>query len=163
VRKNSSLYAYTLVALSVFFACCILILPLPRYLSLIKPDLLCLVLIYWVANLQERDGISLSFITGILVDLLTGVTLGVNAFSFSLMAFLTINMRMRLRLYGVSSQILVVCFLVTVNRISLLLFMLIINKVKFSFINLLPIVATIGIWPLVYTVLSNYQKNLRIS
>ncbi len=73
-----------------------LVIPLEAW-SVFRPDLVLIGLFYWRLYRPDRCTISLVFAVGILVDTLSGTTLGLNAFSKTVMMVLIGRFGRRLR------------------------------------------------------------------
>ncbi|MCD8513982.1 MAG: rod shape-determining protein MreD [Nitrincola sp.] len=61
-------------------------LPLPDFLMWYRPEWVALVLIYWVMMLPHRVGLMSAFFMGLLLDVIRGSVLGLNALSLTLIA-----------------------------------------------------------------------------
>ena len=63
------------------------IMPLPEWLSLVRPAWVPLVVIYWVLALPERFGLLFAFITGLLLDVFQGSLFGLNSLGMMMGCF----------------------------------------------------------------------------
>ena len=76
-----------LIALIIFFALVIALMPLPFSLEPFRPDWVLLVLMYWSLALPHRLNIGTAWVVGLLIDLATGSSLGVNSLTYSVCIF----------------------------------------------------------------------------
>jgi rod shape-determining protein MreD len=96
------------------------ILPLPEWAQPLRPQWVTLTLIYWVLALPHRVGVGTGFLLGIALDVLTGTLLGQHALGLSLVAYATVKLHQRTRLFPLWQQSLVVlALLVTEHLIQL--------------------------------------------
>ena len=93
------------------------VLPFPVGLQWIWPAWVPLVLIYWCMTFPDRVGLGIAWIIGLLLDLLQGSYLGVNALALLVVAYATHLLYRRLRMYRLLQQALVILFLVTLNQL----------------------------------------------
>lgn len=77
-------------------------LPLGRQPAL--PDLLAVVLVFWVVHQPRRVGVGLAFFFGLLTDVHQGALLGQHALSYTLLSFAAIAMHRRLLWFDVLEQ-----------------------------------------------------------
>ena len=76
------------VWLSLLAALLLTIVPIPSAIEIYRPQWLALFLIYWTIALPERISVGHGFLFGLLLDVLTGTTMGENALSLSLITLL---------------------------------------------------------------------------
>ena len=67
------------IAISVMIALVLTIIPLPEWGEALRPAWVALVVFYWVLALPERFNIGWAWLTGLLLDALTGSLLGAHA------------------------------------------------------------------------------------
>ena len=84
---------------SIFIALVLAILPMPETLQSYRLQWLTLVLIYWCLAIPERVGVGVSFLAGIMLDIITGSLLGQHAMSLSVVAFITVKTHQRVRVF----------------------------------------------------------------
>ena len=75
--------SYFFVALSIFFALVMALMPLPISAEPFRPDWVLLVLMYWSLAVPHRVNIGWAWITGLIIDLAMGSPLGVNSLTYS--------------------------------------------------------------------------------
>lgn len=97
------------------------IVPLPGGLSEARPYLLAMTLIYWTLEAPEHTGLTTAFMTGLLADIVTGTLLGEQALRLSVMVFLVMRFRARLRFFPLWQQALAVFTLLLNDRVLALL------------------------------------------
>ena len=81
------------------------------------PDLLAVVLVFWVVHQPQRVGIGAAFVCGLLMDVHQGALLGQNALAYTVLSFFAITMHRRLLWFPVGSQALQVLPLFAVAHV----------------------------------------------
>jgi rod shape-determining protein MreD len=110
-RMPMVISAVTALALAIF--------PLPDLLGPLRPDFLVLVVYYWSIELPQAGGLSLAFLSGLALDVISGVVLGQHALALTLTAAWATHVRLRLRLFSPVSQSLTVFVLLTAYQFVL--------------------------------------------
>ena len=85
-------------------------IPLPTFLEWWRPEFVALSVIYWIMALPQRFGVGSAWIIGFMLDVLKGSVLGINALALTVIAFSTLLLHKRLRMYPLWQQGLVVFF-----------------------------------------------------
>jgi rod shape-determining protein MreD len=93
------------------------LMPLPDWAQIFRPQWVALILIYWCMALPERIGVGVGFITGLLLDVLTGTLLGQHALGFSVIAFVTLKLHLRVRVMPLRQQVFTIFILLLVERL----------------------------------------------
>lgn len=109
-----------LLVASLVLALVLGLLPLPAALAPFKPWWLALVLGYWLLEAPERAGLGLAFALGLLADLVYGTLLGEHALRLSILAYLMLRFRARLRFFPLSQQALAILLLLLNDRMVVL-------------------------------------------
>ncbi|WP_157993539.1 rod shape-determining protein MreD [Candidatus Erwinia haradaeae] len=76
--------------LSFLVAIILQIIPYPENLLLFRPSWLLLVMINWVLIFPHQSNFSISFIIGLITDLMYGSTLGIHSLAFSIITYLVV-------------------------------------------------------------------------
>ncbi len=103
---------YLLFFASCFLAFCLSIVPLSGLAANARPEFVCLVMFYWTLKHPQQFGIFVSWIVGLLWDVLMGSTLGVHGLALALQAYLILSMIQRLQMYPLLQQSFVVFIVV---------------------------------------------------
>lgn len=144
-------------------AFCFMIIPINPAYKWIRPDLVTLFLIYWVANLPGAIGVFFAFTVGLLFDLLSGMLFGSMGFTLAIIAFLTMNLRLRLRIYRPWQRFIVIMLLVACSQLIRLWIQMLIGHPPASFLYWVSSIISALLWPLVSAMLSTYQRSLRLA
>ncbi len=92
-------YTYRVVVLSLFFAYLFAIVPLPEWSLNWRPEWVLLFVFYWTMALPYRIGLGFAWLAGLLLDVLEGGMLGLNALTLMLVAYIALSLHQRLRMY----------------------------------------------------------------
>jgi len=160
-NKNSIIYLP--VFLSFLFAFCFMIIPINPALKWLRPDLVTLMLIYWVANAPNQIGVIFAFMVGILFDLLTGMLVGSMGLTLAIVAFFTMNLRLRLRIYRFWQKLIIIMLLVACSQLIRLWIQMLIGHPPASFMYWLSSVSSALLWPLLCMILDSTYRSSRLA
>ena len=93
------------------------ILPLPPEWETLRPQWVAMVLLYWNLYFPERIGVFWGWSVGIALDATTESVLGQHALSFSVIAWIAIELHRRIRLFPLVQQSLSVWVLLLIERL----------------------------------------------
>jgi rod shape-determining protein MreD len=96
--------AIWVILLSFLVAYLLAIVPFPEWAMHYRPQWVMLVLIYWVMALPYRVGIGSAWMAGIFTDILEGSMLGIHALTFAILAYITLSLHQRVRLFSSGQQ-----------------------------------------------------------
>ena len=102
-RRGTPIILLTLV-LSLMLA----IMPLPTWGEEIRPYFVLLAVVYWCMALPHRVNIGVAWVMGLLLDVTYDAVLGQYALAMALIAFFTVNLHQRLRVFPLWQQAIVV-------------------------------------------------------
>lgn len=89
---------------SVLFALLVAIYPLPAGLSVFRPEVVCLVIIYWVLHRPEHVGVGVAWCVGLVQDIVEDSVWGGHAMALAFVAYICLTSYRRLRSYSISQQ-----------------------------------------------------------
>ncbi len=162
-NNKSNSVIYLPVFLSFLFAFCFMIIPINPALKWLRPDLVTLLIIYWVANAPSQIGVIFAFMIGILFDLLTGMLVGSMGLTLAIVAYFTINLRLRLRIYRFWQKLIIIMLLVACSQLIRLWIQMLIGHPPASFMYWLSSVSSALIWPVLCTVLDSTYRSSRLA
>ena len=96
-------HATWVIFLSFFIAYLLAIVPFPDWAMNYRPEWVPMVLIYWVMALPYRVGIGSAWVTGI-THVLEGSVLGLNALGLVIIAYVTLSLHQRMRMFSSLQQ-----------------------------------------------------------
>ncbi len=137
------------------------LLPLPASLDALRPYWVGLVLIYWVLEVQDMVGLGTAFLVGLLLDLLTGSLMGLNALRLVIMVYLVLRFRARLRFFPPWQQALSVLALLVNDRIILLWIASLVGEPLPTWQYWLPPLVGTAIWPWLFLLLDRIRVGVR--
>ena len=105
------------VFFTVLIALILQVLPLPDWLSVVRPSFVALVVVYWGVFAPHAGGIFAPWIAGLSLDVFKGDVLGQNALAIALVAYCAIGLHQRLRNQTLVQQSLFVFAVLSFNEI----------------------------------------------
>lgn len=102
---------------TVVLALLLMLLPLPDALVALKPYWPALVLVYWALESNDIVSLGLAFAVGLGADVIDGVMLGEQALRLTVMIFIVMRFRARLRFFPMWQQALAVFALLLNDRV----------------------------------------------
>lgn len=84
------------------------VLPLPGVLEWLRPDFLLLVVIWFALMAPRAGGLLFAFVAGLALDAFRGVVLGQYALAFVVVAYLVHRFHLRMRMFSLLQQSLLV-------------------------------------------------------
>ena len=103
------------IVLSFFLAYLLAIVPFPEWAMNYRPEWVPMVLIYWVMALPYRVGIGSAWCAGLILDILKGAVLGLNAIGLVIVAYVTSSIHLRFRMFSSIQQSGLVLVLIGIN------------------------------------------------
>jgi len=149
---------YLVIYLSLLVALVLMILPLPDWAQIYRPNWMALALIYWSMALPKRVGLWFAFFSGIILDTSLGTLLGQHTLALVLIIAININFYQRIRVLALAQQALYVFVLLLINQT-------VIAWVEGFLGRSTPLLAFFGapfigmlIWPWVFVVLRDIRR-----
>ncbi|MFW1754929.1 rod shape-determining protein MreD [Acinetobacter wanghuae] len=153
-RQRDPLFA---IIISVVLASMLMVYPLSYSTSGWRPLFMLMVMLFWVLCQPTWCGIWFAFGTGIFADLLLDAPLGLNALSFTIIAF-SARFLTRERRILTFANIWIITILAMVVHLMILFFAQVFSGVQFSFPrHWLPLITSVTIWPVLYYMLRKWR------
>jgi len=105
------------VTFTVLLALIAQVIPLPDWLSVVRPSFVALVIIYWSVYAPHAGGIFAPWLAGLSLDVFKGEVLAQNALAIALIAYITMTLHQRLRNQTLVQQSLFVFLMLMVNEV----------------------------------------------
>ncbi|HEU5136645.1 MAG TPA: rod shape-determining protein MreD [Steroidobacteraceae bacterium] len=105
------------VTFTVLLALIAQVIPLPDWLSVVRPAFVALVILYWSIYAPHAGGIFAPWLAGLALDVFKGEVLAQNALAIALIAYITMSLHQRLRNQTLVQQSLFVFLMLMVNEV----------------------------------------------
>ena len=151
-----------LIVVTIIAAMALTIVPLPEVIEHFRPEWVAMVIIYWCMALPERFGVGRAWMTGLLLDVLTGALLGQHALSMTVMAFLVINLYQRIRLFPILQQAFVIWMLLNLYQLLLLWFDGITGQPPKGLNFWWPPLTGMLFWPIIFVLLRRLRRKYKV-
>ncbi len=151
------------VSLSFLLAYLLAVIPFPDWAMNYRPEWVPMVLIYWVMALPYRIGIGSAWFAGLILDVLEGSILGLNALSLVIIAYVTLSLHQRLRMFSSLQQSGLVLALVGLNLVVCHWLQIMTQQTVAS--NLMFLMAALTsavIWPSVFHLLRRVRRGFAV-
>jgi rod shape-determining protein MreD len=149
------------IAISAILGLVLTIVPLPRWLEVMRPDFLLLFVVYWSLTAPRVAGLTFAWICGFGIDLLRGVVLGQHALMFLLVAAFTHHFQLRLRIFPVWQQATAVLMLLFVYQFGVFWIDGIIGQPVMTWVRWLPALTGALLWPTLVAALDTWNRRRR--
>ena len=146
---------------SIVSAMVLMLMPLPELLRPLRPFWLALVMIYWALEEPGRVGLGRSFAFGIACDVLTGNLLGESALRLTVLSFIVLRFRSRMRFFPMMQQSLAVLALLTNDRVLMLMVRAFTEPVIPEWSLALAPLTGMALWPWLFLLLDELRLKTR--
>lgn len=137
--------------------------PLPQLLHSVRPEFVAIVLIYWCIALPNRVGVGVGWVCGLFYDVTTDALLGQHALTFAIIAFLSIQLHQRIRVFPLWQQALTVFLFMTFQGAITLWITGMLDDAPSLWTVLLPSISTAAVWPVGYLVMRQVRRVYQVS
>lgn len=146
------------VYLSLLVALVLMIVPLPDWAQIYRPNWVALALIYWSMALPKRVGLWFAFFTGIILDTSLGTLLGQHTLALVVIIFINMSFYQRIRVLAMVQQAIYVFVLLLINQVVVVWIEGVLGRSTplLAFFSA-PLVGML-IWPWVFVVLRDARR-----
>ena len=152
-----------IIILSFVGAFVLLMMPLPDWAQLLRPEWVAMVVIYWCMALPNRVGIGAGWFAGLIVDVIRDSLLGQHALALAVVAFLTIRLHQRIRVYPPGQQAITIFLIMVINYLIILWIRGIMGQAPGVWQVLLPALMTAVLWPGVFIVMRFLRRQFHVT
>ena len=151
------------IGLSILAALLLQVMPMPPVVDPYRPDWLFLVIAYWSLALPHRVSIGVAFINGLILDILLGTTLGVQALALTAVTYVLAVNYQTLRNYSVWQQAMIIGLIATLYHLIIFWLLRLLTDIDFIFTYLWPALTSTIIWPWVFSLLRKLRRQFKVS
>ena len=151
------------IILSFFIASLLAIVPFPAWAMNYRPEWIPMVMIYWSMALPYRIGIGWAFVLGLFLDILEGSILGLNAMALVIIAYVTLSVHQRLRMFSSVQQAGLVLTLVGLNLLICNWLQIVTGQsVASNMMFLMAALTSAVIWPSIFQLLRQTRRSFDV-
>ena len=156
-------HAIWVILLSFFIAYLLAIVPFPDWAMNFRPEWVPMVLMYWVMALPYRVGIGSAWLAGLVLDILEGSAMGLNAMGMVVIAYVTLSLHQRLRMFSLVQQSGLVFTLVGLNLMLTHWLQIVTGQTVASNLYFLMAALTSAIiWPSLFQLLRHIRRSFDV-
>lgn len=96
------------------------IVALPDWARPGRPEFMAMIVVYWCLSSPERFGVGMAFLAGLVMDVAQGALLGQHALVFTIMAWITLKLHQRMRVFPIWQQAMSVFLLLVLSQMIVL-------------------------------------------
>ncbi len=137
------------------------VLVLPHAVAYMRPEWVAIVVIYWVIKVPGQVGVVVAWLMGLLLDVLEGGLLGVNALSLAVVAYLILTMHQRIKLFPLIQQSFTVFLVVGIHLMIGHFIRNVTGNPVSGMGYLIPALSSAIIWPVVYLLIDKLVIKFR--
>ena len=161
--NRSSGTLHLIVGASVLVCLLLSVYPLPSNYIGLRPEFLCLVMVYWVTHIPQHIGVFYAWFVGLAQDIVEGSVWGGHALALAVVAYICLVSYQRIKNYSVWHQSLWVVVLVGLHQ-------LIVNGIQglagyhsHPHQLLLSIIISAMFWPVLHVLVSRVRHLYRVA
>ncbi len=139
------------------------IMPLPGGLAMFRPELVCMLVLYWVMSSPEHLGLGFAWCVGLLQDMLELGVWGAHALALTLLAYICLASYQRIRSYSVWHQSMWVFVLVGMHQVVISWVHNLAGYEKQAQELIIPTVISALCWPLLIFLFHRLRLRYRIT
>lgn len=151
-----------LIAISIFCALVMALMPLPISFEPYRPDWVLMVLMYWSLAVPHRLNIGTAWVVGLLMDLASGSPLGVNSLTYSVCIFITASNFQKIRNFSLWQQSILIALFLTLYHLMQFWLNHFLMGVYFSPHYMWPVLTGMLCWWWIFLILRKYRRHFRI-
>ena len=147
---------------SFIIAYALIVFPLPDWAELARPQWAALILIYWCMAMPDRVSVGVGWTAGLFQDALQSSLLGEHALAYAVIAFLTVKLHQRIRIYPLTQQALSVLVLLLLARLIQLWINGFVGRPPVDWQYWLPSIIGTLLWPWVFIVMRDMRRRFGV-
>jgi len=151
------------VMLTLLVALCLSILPMPEWTGWARPAWVLMVLIYWTMVLPYQVNVSIAWVSGLMLDILTGTMLGEHALAMTIVVYLVYRLHRRLNMYPMIQQALSVLIFVLIYQLIIYMTQGVVGQVPQSHLYWVSSLTSFLLWPWLAVLMRDYCHWFRLN
>lgn len=138
------------------------IYPIPHQYAALRPELVCLLVVYWVINYPQYFGVITAWLMGLLLDVVHSTVWGAHALGMAVVAYICLSAYQRIRSYSLWQQTLWVFVFVGIHQVIVNWVLGLNGYHKPTYIILVSTAVSALSWPLLYLSFLRLRRRYRL-
>lgn len=151
------------IFLSLIIAMVLAILPLPRWLSVLWPEWIVVVVLFWAVMAPHRFGVGYAWLVGIFMDVLFGSVLGAHALALVVITYIISKLYTRFMFFTFAQQGLLILGLLALYKLILFWIYAVVGTAPNALLYWISAITTALFWPWISMLLRDCSRGLHIS
>jgi len=158
----SSTRSILIICATLAVALVLMVVQLPDWAVMYRPQLPLMVLAYWSMALPQRVGVFAGWSTGILMDVMTGTLLGQHALSYAVGCYVVQSQHRRLRIFPWWQQSVALSGIFLLDRMVAFLVAGVTTGQPLSWSHWVSPLVAIALWPWFFMLLRYIRQRFRV-
>ncbi|MGN1357065.1 MAG: rod shape-determining protein MreD [Succinivibrionaceae bacterium] len=150
----SSFITFLMVYGSLLLALILNLMAPPKAIAIFFPNIFLLMIMFWAVKIPRMVSIGHAFVCGLILDFAIGSTMGIRAFSFSLMIYMLSSAFSRLDSYSLLQQALCIGIISFLGQIATFWLEHAFGLAIIDFHTILSVISDVILWPLLWVSMS---------
>lgn len=155
--------SYVIFVPLLFFMLVLEIVHLPAMIAPYRPDFTAILMIYFAITDPKRVNVGIAWLSGIILDFLTGAPLGINALAMSIQVYIIVSQFRHFVAYTIFQQALIIGIINILVHVGVYWLEHLIGQNSYNGNFFLQTLATIVAWPIIYVICSIMWSVFNIS
>ncbi len=154
---------YFAIAVTLFSALILEILPLPTWFLWCRPEWMLLVILFWVLFYPSWVSVGIAWCVGFTLDIFTSTLLGEHALAMTVVAYLLYRLHRQVRLFPLWQQSLLIAILVTLYQTIIFIIQGLIGQAPLTWWYWSSVWVSMLLWPCVVFLLRGWCEKWRLN
>ena len=150
------------IPLTLVLGLILMMMPMPEWSQIYRPDWVALILIYWSMALPNRVGLIYAFIIGLFVDVTQGTLLGQHSLALVLIVYINFSFYQRVRVMALGRQSLYALLLLFINQLTVVWIEGMMGSEPPVMAYFAAPLIGMAIWPWVFIVLRDVRRKAQL-
>lgn len=161
--RQYSIVSLAIIWCSIICAALLQIIPVPPLLEAFRPNWILLVALYWSLALPHRFNLGSAWVSGFVLDLLWGTTLGINALAFVCTLTIAVAQHRKIRSFSIWQQALLAVLFSFLYQVLSYFIESGLNGARIPQHYYYSSLVALVVWPWLFLVLRKTRRHWRIT
>ncbi|PCK09512.1 MAG: rod shape-determining protein MreD [Alteromonadaceae bacterium] len=157
-RLKNPVTVHLFIAFTLIFGLLLAIFPISTEYAYLRPEFVCVILVYWCINIPQHPGIFYAWCVGLLQDIVEGGVWGGHAMALAVIAYICMVSHQRMKSYSLWRQTFWLFVLVGMHQAVINWMQGLLGYRTAPMLTLASSATSALMWPVMYVVLGRIRK-----